>query len=77
MKAYALDQLNAASLQEIAAIHYERPQPDVWEELARHELSERDRSTLALILAKLREIAAVFRASSSEDTVSFRPDSGR
>jgi hypothetical protein len=54
MKTYAFDQLNAASLQEIAAIHYERPQPDVWEELARHEISERDRADLALILARLR-----------------------
>jgi hypothetical protein len=55
MKTYAFNQLNATNLQEIAAIHYERPQPEVWDELARRELSERERSALDLILAKLRD----------------------
>jgi hypothetical protein len=55
MKTYAFNQLSATNLQEIAGVHYERPQPEVWDELARREISDRDRSALALILAKLRD----------------------
>jgi len=55
MKTYAFNQLNATNLQEIAAIHYELAQPAVWEELARREIGELERSALAPLLAKLRD----------------------
>ena len=55
MKTYAFNELNATRLQEIAAIHYEAPEPRVWEELARREISEREREALEHIVVKLRD----------------------
>jgi hypothetical protein len=55
VKTYPFNELNATKLLEIAAIHYELPQPEVWEELAGREISERDRTALGLIVAKLRD----------------------
>jgi hypothetical protein len=55
MKTYPFNELTPAKLLEIAAIHHELPQPDVWEELARREIGERARSALALIIATLRD----------------------
>ena len=55
MKTYAFNELNAARLLEIAAVHYDPPQPEVWEQLARREIGESARSALGLIVAKLRE----------------------
>ncbi len=54
MKTYAFNELTATKLLEIAAIHHELPQPDVWEELARREIGDRARSALAQIIATLR-----------------------
>ncbi len=58
MKTYALDELNAAKLDEVATIHRERAQPEVWEELGRVEIGEQARSALDLIVAKLRGFRA-------------------
>jgi hypothetical protein len=55
MRTYRFNELTATKLLEIAAIHHELPQPDVWEELARREIGERARSALALIIATLRD----------------------
>jgi hypothetical protein len=55
MKTYAFNQLNATNLQEIASIHYELAQPGVWEDLARREISDAARSSLAPIVARLRD----------------------
>ncbi len=55
MKTYAFNQLNATNLQEIASIHYELAQPAVWEQLAQREIGDVARSSLAPIVAKLRD----------------------
>jgi len=55
MKTYPFNELNATKLLEVATIHHELPQPEVWEELARREIGERARSTLAIITATLRD----------------------
>jgi hypothetical protein len=56
MKTYAFNELNATKLLEVAAIHHELPRPDVWEVLARGEISEGDRVALGLIIAKIRDV---------------------
>jgi hypothetical protein len=55
MKTYAFNELNATKLLEVATVHYEPPQPAVWEELARREIGEGARMALAFIIAKLRD----------------------
>jgi hypothetical protein len=47
MKSYTFGELTPAKLGEIAVIRHERPQPSVWEQLARRELGERQRSAIA------------------------------
>ena len=54
MKTYPFNELTAATLAEIAVICYEPRQPAVWEELARKEISVREREILAIITDKLR-----------------------
>jgi hypothetical protein len=55
MKTSAFGDLNAANLPEIATIHYEAPQPGFWDDLARREIAESERTALGLIVAKLRD----------------------
>lgn len=53
VKTYPFDELNAAALAEVADVRRERSQSEVWDELARGEISEPDRAALKLIVAKL------------------------
>jgi hypothetical protein len=53
MKTYAFNQLSSPALAEIVQIHREPIQPGVWDELARRELGERERSAIELITGKL------------------------
>ena len=56
MKTYPFNELNATKLREIASVHYELPEPGVWEELARRGIGERERTALVPILAKIRDL---------------------
>lgn len=54
MKTYAFNALTTAVLTEVAVIRREPSQPGFWDDLARRELPESDRSALGLVTAKLR-----------------------
>jgi hypothetical protein len=53
MKTYVFNALTSALLDEIATIRHEPSQPGLWEELARRELSERDRVALGFLTDRL------------------------
>ena len=53
MKVYALNELNNATLAEVATIRHEPKQPAFWDELGKRELDERDRLALRLITDKI------------------------
>ena len=53
MKTYAFKELTLATLAEIAVLGYEPDQPAVWEELARRELPELDRTALGFLVKTL------------------------
>jgi hypothetical protein len=53
VKTYPFNELNASALAEVADIRRERSQSEVWDELARREISEPERAALRLIVARL------------------------
>jgi hypothetical protein len=53
MKTYAFNDLDATTLAEVADIRYEPSQPEVWDELARVEVGEPERTAIQLIRGKL------------------------
>ncbi len=53
MRTYAFTELTHAALAEIATVHHEPRQPAVWDELARRDLTERQKLALGLIVEKL------------------------
>lgn len=53
MRSYSLKDLSHATLAEIADLRHEPRRPEVWEELARTEIGERERLALDLIVDKL------------------------
>lgn len=53
MKTYAFNQLSSVALAEIAAVRREPIQPEVWDELARKELSQAERDAVELVTKKL------------------------
>lgn len=53
MKTYAFNDLDAATLAEIASVRYERAQPAFWDDLARREIDAEERAALARVMSKL------------------------